>query len=186
MLFRSLSRLADGRLLYRLKHRWRDGTTGVVFTPQELLEKLAALVPPPRFHLVRYHGVLGPAARERARAVPVLVEPGTSPSTEPRPTHRRTPRAEPNRATAETIGPTSIEPSAETARTEPQPAPSPSRAVPAARRSKCLAPGSSLTPARRRRLAWADLLRRVFAIDILECSRCHGRLQVVEIGRAHV
>jgi Putative transposase len=35
-----------------------------VFTPQELVEKLAALVPPPRFHLVRYHGVLGPCASE--------------------------------------------------------------------------------------------------------------------------
>ena len=43
-----LSRLADARLLYRLKHRWRDGTTHVVVEPQELVEKLAALVPPPR------------------------------------------------------------------------------------------------------------------------------------------
>jgi hypothetical protein len=25
-----LARLEDGRLLYRLKHRWRDGTTHVV------------------------------------------------------------------------------------------------------------------------------------------------------------
>ena len=33
-----------------------DGTTHVVFEPLELLEELAALVPPPRFHLVRYHG----------------------------------------------------------------------------------------------------------------------------------
>jgi hypothetical protein len=47
-----LSRLDDGRLLYRLKHRWRDGTTHVVFEPLELLEKLAALVPPRRFHRV--------------------------------------------------------------------------------------------------------------------------------------
>jgi len=30
-----LSRLEDSRLLYRLKHRWRDGTTHVVFTPRE-------------------------------------------------------------------------------------------------------------------------------------------------------
>jgi hypothetical protein len=35
-----------------------------------LLEKLAALVPPPRFNLVRYHGVLAPAARRRAEVVP--------------------------------------------------------------------------------------------------------------------
>jgi hypothetical protein len=56
-----LSRLEDGRLLYRLKHRWRDGTTHIVFEPQELVEKLAALVPPPRFHLVRYHGLCSAA-----------------------------------------------------------------------------------------------------------------------------
>jgi len=37
--------MQDGRLLYQLKHRWRDGTTHVVFDPQEFIEKLAALVP---------------------------------------------------------------------------------------------------------------------------------------------
>ena len=60
-----LSRLPDGRLLYRLRRRWRDGTTHLVFAPLELVEKLAALIPPPRFHLVRYHGVLAPRARSR-------------------------------------------------------------------------------------------------------------------------
>ena len=64
-----LSRLEDGRLIYRLKHRWRDGTTQAVLTPSELVEKHAALVPPPCFHLVR-HGVLGPCASERDRIVP--------------------------------------------------------------------------------------------------------------------
>ena len=54
-----LSRQPDGQLAIRLKKRWRDGTTCVLFSPQELMEKLAALVPPPRFHLVRYHGVSG-------------------------------------------------------------------------------------------------------------------------------
>ncbi len=34
----------------------------------ELLEKLAALVPP-RFHLLRYHGFLAPRARDRGRIV---------------------------------------------------------------------------------------------------------------------
>ena len=28
--------------------RWRDGTTHVIYEPLELLERLAALVPPPR------------------------------------------------------------------------------------------------------------------------------------------
>jgi Putative transposase/Transposase zinc-binding domain len=70
-----LSRLKDGRLLYQLKHRWRDGTTHVVFEPQELVEKLAVLVPPPRVHLVRYHGILGPCASARGRVVPGPPEP---------------------------------------------------------------------------------------------------------------
>jgi hypothetical protein len=57
-----LSLLPDGRLLYRLKRRWRDGTTHMIFEPLKLVEKLAALVRPPRFNLVRYHGVLAPSA----------------------------------------------------------------------------------------------------------------------------
>jgi hypothetical protein len=36
----------------------------VVFEPLDLVAKLAALVTPPRFNLVRYHGVLAPVALE--------------------------------------------------------------------------------------------------------------------------
>jgi len=35
-----------------------------------LLEKLSALVPPPRLHLIRYHGVLVPASADRGQIVP--------------------------------------------------------------------------------------------------------------------
>ena len=52
-----------------MRHRWRDGTTGMLFEPGELIEKLVALVPAPRGHLVRYHGVLAPHARWRAQVV---------------------------------------------------------------------------------------------------------------------
>jgi hypothetical protein len=41
-----------------------------VFTPHELMEKLIPLIPRPRCHLVRYHGILGPAAKDRAKVVP--------------------------------------------------------------------------------------------------------------------
>ena len=71
-----LSLLPDGRLLYRLKHRWRDGTTHVIYEPLELMERLAALVPPPRFNLTRYSGVLAPAAAFR----PLVVPEGEAPS----------------------------------------------------------------------------------------------------------
>ena len=65
-----LSELTDGRLLYGLRHRWRDGTTHVAFEPLELIDRLAALVPPPRFHTVRYHGVLASRSKLRAEVVP--------------------------------------------------------------------------------------------------------------------
>jgi len=32
---------------------------------------------------------------------------------------------------------------------------------------------------RPRRLAWAELLRRVFAADVLECPRCRGRMRLL-------
>jgi hypothetical protein len=41
-----------------------------VFTPHELIEKLIPLIPRPRCHLVRYHGILGPAAKDRDKVVP--------------------------------------------------------------------------------------------------------------------
>ena len=62
--------------LYRPRHCWRDGTSHVIFDPMDLLGKLAALVPPPRFNLVRCHGVLAPSARWRFRIAPVEPQDG--------------------------------------------------------------------------------------------------------------
>ena len=36
-----------------------------------------------------------------------------------------------------------------------------------------------LAPLRSRRLDWAALLARVWAIDVLECPRCNGRMRVI-------
>jgi len=65
-----LSRRKDGLYAYELRTPWRDGTTAVVLSPLELIEKLAALVPPKGMHLVRYHGVLAPSAVWRGQIVP--------------------------------------------------------------------------------------------------------------------
>ena len=37
----------DGRVRLSLRHPWRDETTDLLFTPLELLERLAVLVPRP-------------------------------------------------------------------------------------------------------------------------------------------
>ena len=40
-------------------------------------------------------------------------------------------------------------------------------------------PASEEAVLRPRRLAWAELLRRVFAVDVLECPHCGGRMRLL-------
>jgi putative transposase len=61
---------ANGDLLYFFTKPWSDGTTGVKLSPLELLEKLAAIVPLPRVHLVRYAGCLAPHSQLRGAIIP--------------------------------------------------------------------------------------------------------------------
>ena len=65
-----LSTNGAGQVVYRLKTPYRDGTTHLVFEPIECLARLAALVPRPRGHWVRYHGTLAPKAKHRSAVVP--------------------------------------------------------------------------------------------------------------------
>ena len=43
------------------------------------------------------------------------------------------------------------------------------------------AESSELASSRSRRLGWADLLRRVFAIDVLDCPRCGARMRWLSV-----
>ena len=52
----------DQRLVYRLPKPRPDGQPVLYLTPLEFLDKLAVLIPPPRKHRHRYHGVLAPNA----------------------------------------------------------------------------------------------------------------------------
>jgi hypothetical protein len=84
------------------------------------MEKIAALVPIPRANLIRYHGVLAPAAAWRSEIIP------------------RPPEAD----------------------------------------DSCShVPPGGWAPADR--VPWAQLLRRVFLIDVLKCSRCGGHRELV-------
>ena len=60
---------AAGQVVLKLKTPWRDGTTHLVMSPMEFMQRLAPLVPRvprPRLHQIRFHGVLAPNARMRA------------------------------------------------------------------------------------------------------------------------
>jgi hypothetical protein len=146
-----LESLSDGRISFRMKRPLPDGRTHLVFTPVELLRKLATLVPPPRSNLVRFHGVFAPGAKLR----PFLLSqaPGTAPAAPARSVSASALTATPSRAGGlQTAG-------LEGGGKETKPAES-AKAV-------------------RGQLDWAELLRRTFAIDVIRCGRCGGKRRVL-------
>jgi len=64
-----LTETRDGRIAYKLAKPKRTGETHVFFTPHQLVRRLTSQIPPPGQNLLRYHGVLGPAARRRKEVV---------------------------------------------------------------------------------------------------------------------
>jgi hypothetical protein len=143
-----LEALSDGRLRYWLKTAWRDGTTHAIFEPLEFLEKLAALVPTPRAHLVRFHGVLGPAAKWRPSII----------------ANNATLEAPPDRPDLSTVT-------------------AASRGVNPA---DCCEQQTPADPPERhgRNYTWSELMKRVFAADVLACIHCGGRLRILTTIRA--
>ncbi len=113
----------DGLVRIRLKKAYSDGTVAVDLDPLSLLCRLAACVPPPRFHTVRYAGVLAGASPWRSRLAPT--PPGQEPAAA-RPELDRT------------------------------------------------GPSGGYRP-------WAELLARTFAVDVLACPSCPGRMRLVAI-----
>ena len=66
----ALSRLLltdDGLVRYKLKRPWPrpGGITCLTLQPTDFLRRLACLIPPPRTHLIRYHGVFSPSSALR-------------------------------------------------------------------------------------------------------------------------
>jgi hypothetical protein len=77
-----LSTNAAGKVVYQLKPPFRDGTTHILFSPEDFIPRLAALVPRPRVNLTRYHGVFAPSSPLRRAIVP------TPTNTRQRSTHK--------------------------------------------------------------------------------------------------
>jgi hypothetical protein len=59
-----------GDVVLQLKSPYQDGTTHIVMSPLEFMQRLAALVPRPRLNLIRFHGVLAPNAKLRPQIIP--------------------------------------------------------------------------------------------------------------------
>jgi hypothetical protein len=132
--------LEDGRVRYHMKRVWADGTQAIVLDPLDFIARLCALVPPPYFNLIRFHGVFAPNALLRSQVVPDTGNMAQKPQQLELFTLENYLRL---------LG-------AQPANDAPRP-----------------------TPGRR---AWAELLRRTFAVDVSVCPKCSGRMRLLEIA----
>ena len=64
-----LSKTASGHIKLKLKTPWGNGRPHLEFTPEEFLEKLVALVPPPNQSWTRWNGVFASSSKLRSQIV---------------------------------------------------------------------------------------------------------------------
>jgi hypothetical protein len=114
----------SGDIILRLKTPYSDGTSHLLFSGIEFVEKLVALIPPARIHLTRFFGCLAPHAKIRAQIVPPPMPDAALPVGSEDP-----PEAIPQRPT--------------------------------------------------RAQRWAELLARVFGLDMETCEDCGGPIKIV-------
>jgi hypothetical protein len=154
-----LSLTDDGQVRYIMKRTFSDGTRALQFTPRELVARLCALVPPPRFHQVRYSGIFAGHARGRY----ALTGRGL---------HDAQPATPPRAATATRVD------------GEASPPPGPAGAPVAGSSDPAVDqrdPGAPGDPGRARRLAWSDLMRRAHTCDVLVCPQCGGEMRLIAV-----
>jgi hypothetical protein len=166
----SLSRLIElphNKLGYRIKKLRNHRSKLRIMTPLELLARLAALVPPPRHPLVRFHGAFAPRSSWRRDVVP---KPRDDNAAEPESHSHKPPPPQPPPVT-------------------PNPRACPTTLVAT---TESLAPNvlaldhwnrlnSGALVATSPRVDWALLMRRTFDVDVLECPKCTGKLRVLAL-----
>jgi len=159
-----LSILADGRVAYSLRKPRKNGATHLVLTPEQALARISALVPPPRYPLVRFAGVLAPGSSWRADVVP---HGPLASSTPVGTTTKKAPAKDSKKKSAK---------SSPLLTNVPSPGADPrSSEAPKGRRS-ILCP--EVAQAVYARIDWASLLKRTYLEDVLACP-CGGRRRIL-------
>ena len=170
-----LRRLPGGRVAYRLKYVDRGRRVkNRVMTGIEFMARLAAIIAPPRYPLVRFAGVLAGPTERRPEQHPAGDARGGPAPRAPSPpeasdTHRGPAMSAHDVAMVAAV-----------------------RAAPLADDVMRLAPNiisvrhwdrllGGLLYAVSPRVDWATLLRRSFSVDVLECPKCHGRLRMIAV-----
>jgi hypothetical protein len=72
---RRLSVLPSGKVLLKLRKPYYTGQTAVQFEPTAFVKRLLAILPPPRWHTSRYHGIFSSHHRLRPQLKALLPKP---------------------------------------------------------------------------------------------------------------
>jgi len=201
-----LRQLPDGRIAYALRKPWGNETHRVM-DPLQFLARLAAIVPPPRHPLVRFHGVFAPQSFWRSKVVPepppaqrtsneeksgahgLASCPGCRAGGAEHPECQKGDTRQTREGPLELVAPTAsgAQPGAPTL-SAPGGALAIENTTPVADGAESQAPHAApgpqhSAPAALRpsaRIPWAELLRRVYDIDALSCP-CGGRLRFISV-----
>ena len=74
-----LSLTPSGKVRLKLRKPYYTGQTDLVLEPEAFVRRLFAIIPPPRWHLTRYHGVFSGHHRLRNKLAALLPEPPPPP-----------------------------------------------------------------------------------------------------------
>jgi hypothetical protein len=174
-----MSVLPGGRIAYRIK-KLRNGRAKVrVMTPVELLARLAAIIPPPRHPLVRFHGAFASRSSWRRDVVPKLPQRPAHPEHPESHRHTRDEHAKSAATKPATKNRASSSPSAVLIPSTELLAPN----VIAVKHWERLKSGALVATSPR--VDWAKLLHRTFDADALECPKCAGRIRVLAVVDEH-
>jgi len=159
-----ISRIPDGRVAYRLRKPRKNGTTHLVLTPMQFLARIAALIPPPRFPLLRFAGVLAPNSALRPHVVSMRAATQGDDAAPRAANDERKNKKKKKKATR---------PSAAEA-----PIPKHPDGARHATRTHATSLATGVVPQCYARIDWASLLRRIYLEDVLACP-CGGRRRIV-------
>jgi hypothetical protein len=125
----------------------------ITLTPLELIDRIAALVPPPRTHRHRYYGVLAPNSPLRASVTALAQDAAAQPAHPPPPA-----QAEPASAdTGEGVVALGVS------------SPLPTQAEPI----------QPVQPKRPAHYLWAVLIARIYEVFALLCPICGGQMRII-------
>jgi hypothetical protein len=193
-----LRRLPSGLIAYRLKYVSRGRRSKHrMMSGLEFMARLAAIICPPRYPLVRFAGVLAPRSKWRREVVPKPREKQPERCTQANDVGKPDVPASNRKADGAEKG-SGQQPASRGPEDHTRPGGQSQDLVTAAVAAPppgdviTLAPNvigvkhwdrlmGGLLYAAQPRVDWATLLRRSLAVDVLECPTCHGRLRVVAV-----